>query len=86
MDHTGKFFHSLIFFHFSLQDKPSSTDKGKVRLISFAREEFDEGLEFLKKNCYIRRNSDDDRPLMFTCGLDGVQYGKKIEDELNTRL
>ena len=69
-----------------MQAKPTSTEKGKVRLISFAREEFDEGLEFLKKNCYIIRTSEDDRPLMFTCGSGGAQYGKKIEEELNIRL
>ena len=38
-----------------MQGKSASTDQEKVRLFSFAREEFDEDFEFLKKNCYIRR-------------------------------
>ena len=54
-------------------------------MVSFAREHFDEGLEFLKKNCFMKRSGPGDVPLMFTCGLGGNQFGKRIEDELNVR-
>ena len=44
-----------------------------------------ECFDFIKENCFIRRKSEDDRPLMYTCGIGGFQYGKKIEDSLNVR-
>ena len=63
----------------------SEKKKGKLRLISFSREELDQCLEFIKENCFIRRNSADERPLMYTCGIGGFQYGKKIEDALGVK-
>ena len=68
-----------------VQDKPVSGNMGKVRLTSFSREEFDEGLEFLKKNCFIKRKAQEEEPPMFTTEIGGSQFGKKIEDELQIR-
>ena len=33
----------------------------------------------------MRRKSEDDKPVMYTCGIGGYQYGKKIEDTLNVK-
>ena len=54
-----------------------------MRLTSFSREDLDECLEFLKTNCFMRRKSEDDKPVMYTCGIGGYQYGKKIESTLD---
>ena len=56
-----------------------------MRLTSFSREDLDECLEFLKTNCFMRRKSEDDKPVMYTCGIGGYQYGKKIEDTLDVK-
>ena len=56
-----------------------------MRLISFAREDLDECLEFLKTNCFMRRKSEDDKSVMYTCGIGGYQYGKKIESTLDVK-
>ena len=58
---------------------------GKVRLISFAREELDEALGFIKNNCHIKRTSEDDQPLMFTCGIGASQFGPRIEKEIHIK-
>ena len=63
----------------------SEKNKGRVRLISFVREELEDCLEFLKTNCFMRRKSEDDKPVMYTCGIGGYQYSKKIEDTLDVK-
>ena len=72
----------LVYLHL-FQD--TVNHNGKLRLTSFAREQLDECFDFIKENCFIRRKSEDDKPLMYTCGIGGFQYGKKIEDSLNVR-
>ena len=68
-----------------IQGTPVSGGLNKVRLVSFAREEFDEAVVFIKNNCYIKRTPGDDQPLMFTCGVGASQFGTKIEKELRIK-
>ncbi len=46
----------------------TKSETGKLRLVSYAREEMHEFIQMLKERCYIRRKSDEDRPVMYTTG------------------
>ena len=59
-------------------------DEGPLRLTSFTREELDKCLEFLKENCYVRRD-EDERPVVYTVGIGAYQFGKRFEEALNVK-
>ncbi len=44
------------------------SETGKLRLVSYAREEMHDFIQMLKERCYIRRKSDEDRPVMYSTG------------------
>ena len=52
-----------------------------VRLVNFAREEMNLAFDYLKERMFVRRESPDDRPVIFTTGIGGSQYMKQIKDE-----
>ena len=52
-----------------------------MRLVNFAREEMNLAFDYLKERMFVRRESPDDRPVIFTTGIGGSQYMKQIKDE-----
>ena len=60
--------------------------EGTLRLVSFAREDLGECLDFVAEKCEIRRSGGlDGKPVIFSTGMGGFQYGKTIEDKLNIK-
>ena len=59
--------------------------KCPVRLVNFAREEMELSFGYLKERMFIRRASADDKPLVYTTGIGGSQFMKRIQDEFNVR-
>ena len=57
-------------------------DEGTLRLVSFAREELPSCLDFLRENSLIRRGKQGDRPVIYSTGIGGFQFGKLIDDTL----
>ncbi len=46
----------------------TKSETGKLRLVTYSREEMHDFIQMLKERCYIRRKSDEDRPVMYTTG------------------
>ena len=60
------------------------SERGRVRLAMFTREQFDDAIEFIKLHCDITRNAAGVAEIQ-TCGLGGNQCKIRMEESLCCR-
>jgi len=60
---------------------------GRLRLVSFLRDEVNEGLEYIRQRAYLRPADGDNGDLLtvYTTGIGCTEYGKLITETLNIR-
>ena len=51
--------------------------------MNFAREEIKEAMPYIQERTYIKRNSPDDVPLIYTTGIGGSQFLREIREIFN---
>ena len=63
------------------------TKYGQLRLVLFGRQEFEEGLEYVKQRAYIHtEDSSSEPPVIYTTGVGSMEFGKVICQKFNVRL